>query len=161
MVRVIQSHHSTGHGQTLVVQLYMYRKGRTVALVVDTSVIIAVLVSEPEREALIQVTRGAELMAPESVHWEVGNALAAMLKRGRITIEQAQRAIDAYQEIPLRRVDVDLKLSLEIADARGIYAYDAYVVAAGIRHRSSVLTLDRGLTAAAKASGCRVIEVAR
>jgi len=47
-------------------------------LVVDTSAIIAVLVREPLRAALIDVTAGADLLAPPSVHWEVGNAFSAM-----------------------------------------------------------------------------------
>ena len=55
-------------------------------LIVDTSVIIAVLANEPIKEKLIALTKGVELIAPMSVHWEVGNAFSAMLKRKRIDI---------------------------------------------------------------------------
>jgi predicted nucleic acid-binding protein len=51
-------------------------------IVVDTSVIVAVLVGEAHRAALIKATRASELLAPPSVHWEVGNAFSAMFKRG-------------------------------------------------------------------------------
>jgi predicted nucleic acid-binding protein len=130
-------------------------------LVIDTSVIIAVLISEPERAALVEETRGAELVAPESVHWEVGNALGAMLKRKRISLDQALRAVDVYRQIPLRMVEVDLEAALQIADTHGVYAYDAYVIAAALRQRCAMLALDKGLLRAARAAGCRVIEVSR
>ena len=54
-------------------------------IVIDTSVIIAVITNEPHRESLLQATLGAELLAPPSVHWEIGNAFSAMLKRNKIT----------------------------------------------------------------------------
>ena len=78
--------------------------------VIDTSAIVAVLLSEPERAMLVRVTRGAELVAPASVHWEIGNALSAGLKRRRLTLAEGQRALTAYAAIPIRFVDVDLAL---------------------------------------------------
>ncbi len=59
-------------------------------VVIDTSAIIAVLVSEPERGPIVRATIGQELVAPGSVHWEVGNALSAMLERRRATDSQVQ-----------------------------------------------------------------------
>jgi len=40
---------------------------------VDTSVVIAVIANEPEKQSLIRMTEGADLIAPHSVHWEIGN----------------------------------------------------------------------------------------
>ncbi|MGD0015563.1 MAG: type II toxin-antitoxin system VapC family toxin, partial [Bryobacteraceae bacterium] len=59
-------------------------------LVVDTSVILAVLISEPERLNIVELTRDANLLAPASVHWEIGNAISAMIKRKRLTVLEAQ-----------------------------------------------------------------------
>ena len=67
------------------------------------------------------------MIAPRSVHWEIGNAFSAMLKRERIKIEQALQAVKLYRRIPIRFVDVELEETIEIADAVGIYAYDAYL----------------------------------
>jgi len=128
-------------------------------LAVDTSVIIAVLTSEPERAALVQQTRGVELVAPASVHWEVGNALAAMLKRNRIGLRQVSQALAAYQQIPLRFVEADLEVALGLAAEHGLYAYDAYVIACARRQRCALLALDHGLLRAARAAGVRVVEV--
>ena len=58
-------------------------------IVVDTSAIIAVIVGEPQRQTLIELTAGADLIAPPSVHWEIGNALSAMLRRGRVSLGSA------------------------------------------------------------------------
>ena len=96
--------------------------------VIDTSAILAVLLSEPERAALIRATKGAELVAPASVHWEIGNALSAALRRRRLTLAQAQQALTAYAAIAIRFVDVDLALSVDLADEHGMYAYDAYLL---------------------------------
>ena len=68
-------------------------KGVFMNLVVDTSVIIAVIANEPEKPALVARTQGTELFAPRSLHWEIGNAFSAMLKRQRITLEQAQAEV--------------------------------------------------------------------
>ncbi len=67
-------------------------------IVVDTSVIVAVIANEPEKTALIEMTRGSELVAPHSVHWEIGNAFSAMLRRKRLTSGEATRALvdEAY-----------------------------------------------------------------
>ena len=128
-------------------------------IVVDTSAIIAVLTSEPERALLVETTRGAELVAPSSVHWEIGNALGAMLEQGRIKLPQARRALEAYREIPIRMVDVDLEAALEQAFLHKIYAYDAYLLVCALRQRCPLLSLDRGLLRAAVAAGIQIIEV--
>ena len=130
-------------------------------LVVDTSVIIAVLTSEPERGILVQATRGADLVAPASVHWEVGNTLGAMLKRDRITLAQALQAVAAYQQIPIRFMEIDLETALQLAAEHDLHAYDAYVIACASRQRCGLLALDHGLLRAAKAAGVRVVEVGK
>jgi predicted nucleic acid-binding protein len=128
-------------------------------VVVDTSVIVAVIANESAREALVKLTAGADLIAPHSVHWEIGNALSAMLKRGRITVKQAIEAVQIYQEIPLRHVDVELEETLAIADARGIYAYDAYLIRCAEKYRAPLVSLDKALIAAAQETGVTVMEV--
>jgi predicted nucleic acid-binding protein len=100
-----------------------------------------------------------ELIAPASLHWEIGNAFSAMLKRNRITLAQAGRALEAYRQIPLRLVDVTLSEVLAISDECSIYAYDAYFLAAARDFRCELLTLDRGLIRAAAQLGLNVRKV--
>jgi predicted nucleic acid-binding protein len=128
-------------------------------IVVDASVIIAVVANEPKKDMLIRLTSGADLIAPHSIHWEIGNAFSAMLKRDRITVELALKALEAYRRIPLRFVDVELERSLEIADTLNIYAYDAYLICCALKYKSPLISLDRGLVEAAKRMKTKVIEV--
>lgn len=128
---------------------------------VDTSVVIAVIANEPEKKRLIRMTEGADLVAPHSVHWEIGNAFSAMLKRGRIEMEQAAKAIEVYRQICIRFVDVELRKALYIADELGIYAYDAYLVRCAVKYGTPLISLDRGLVGAARQMGVDVMEARR
>lgn len=127
--------------------------------VVDASVIIAVIADEPEKESLIEITKGADLLAPASVHWEIGNAFSAMIKRQRITLEHAQKAIEIYKQIPIRFTEVELEKTLEIVSAYGIYAYDAYLIRCAIKYKSTLMTLDRKLAQVAQEIKVSVVEV--
>lgn len=128
-------------------------------IVADTSVLVAVISNEPTKAALVDATRGASLLAPASVHWEIGNAFSAMLKQNRVRLTQIKKAISAYMNIPIRFVDVDLMEALQISNRLNIYAYDAYVLACAQTHRCPVLTLDAGLIRAAKQIGVAILEV--
>jgi predicted nucleic acid-binding protein len=91
-------------------------------LVSDTSTVIAVIANEPEKPLLIAKSQGYDLIAPRSLYWEIGNAFSAMIKRGRITLEQAKAAIEIYEQIPINLINVDLKQALEIVDKHKVYA---------------------------------------
>lgn len=56
-------------------------------------------------------------------------------------------------------VRVDLVQALELADQLNIYAYDAYFVACALSENLPLLTLDGGLSYAAKAAGVTGVEV--
>ena len=128
-------------------------------IVIDTSAIVAVIANEPERSAIVQQTIGANVVAPESVHWEVGNAFSAMFKRNRIGLAQSMEAIKSYEQMKLRFVNVDLRDALEISHRLGLYAYDAYVLTCAVKLQSPILTLDTRLAAATSAVGIRALEV--
>jgi predicted nucleic acid-binding protein len=128
-------------------------------LVIDTSAIIAAIADEPERQAIIDHTVGAELIVPPSVHWEVGNAFSAMLKRRRISLAQAKQAIESYQKITFRYIDIGLDQSLELSERLDIYAYDAYVLACALNLRLPLLTLDKRLSNAAASLQVQTLEV--
>jgi len=128
-------------------------------IVVDTSVIIAVIVNEPQREVLIRRTRGANLLAPPSVHWEIGNAFSAMLKRKRVALVEALGALEVYRQIPIRYAEVELSEALKVAGEVGIYAYDAYLIRCAQKYGALLMTLDKGLEKVAKRMGVEVMEV--
>ena len=128
-------------------------------MVVDTSALIAVLTGAATRDHLIARTQGAELLAPGSVHWELGNAFSALIKRRRLKLPEVQAALTAYAQIPIRFVDVELAAAIELADRFGLYAYDAYLMACARRLRAPLLTLDGRLGRAAQEAGVQLVKV--
>jgi predicted nucleic acid-binding protein len=128
-------------------------------MVIDTSAILAVVGLEPERAELIRLTRGATLVAPSSVHWEVGNAMSAMFKRRAIELDDALRMVIAYAGIPIRLMDMLLPQAVELSHKLKIYAYDAYVIGCAINQRAPILSLDSVLNEKARSVNVEVIEV--
>ncbi|HEX3396966.1 MAG TPA: type II toxin-antitoxin system VapC family toxin [Steroidobacteraceae bacterium] len=128
-------------------------------IVIDTSAILAAVGLEPERTELIRLTKGATLVAPSSVHWEIGNAISAMFKRRAIELDDALRMIDAYAGIPIRLVDPTLRQSVELSKKLNIYAYDAYILACAINQRAPILSLDSVLKERATSLELEIIEV--
>jgi len=127
--------------------------------VVDASVIITVIANEPEKDRLIEITKGADLLAPASIHWEIGNAFSAMIKRGRVSLEQALKAVEIYRQIPIRFTEVELEDTLAIVAEYGIYAYDAYLLRCAAKYNTALLTLDRRLAQVAREMKIEVAEV--
>jgi predicted nucleic acid-binding protein len=128
-------------------------------VVTDTSVIIAVITGAEEKARLVELTRGRGIIAPASVHWEVGNAFSSLLKRRQVTHTDVVKALEAYEQIPIRFLDVDLGVALQIASDLSIYAYDAYLIACARENGAPLLALDRGLIKAARHLGVQVLEV--
>lgn len=128
-------------------------------VVVDASIIIAVVSNEPQKSPLVQITQNVNLIAPHSIHWEIGNAFSAMFKRNRISIEDAIKAIVAYGKIPIRFADVELDEALKLAHALNIYAYDAFIIRCAIKYKSPLLSLDQQLLNVAKMAKAQVLEV--
>jgi predicted nucleic acid-binding protein len=128
-------------------------------IVIDTSAILAVVGLEPERAELIRLTKGATLVAPSSVHWEVGIAMSAMFKRRAIELDDALRMVDAYAGIPIRLMEMTLAQAVELSHKLGIYAYDAYVIGCALNQRAPILSLDSVLKERARSLNVEVIEV--
>ncbi len=128
-------------------------------IVIDTSAILAVIGEQPEKKELVRLTRGATLVAPPSVHWEIGNALSAMFKRKAIGLDEAFTLLESYAAIPIRLTELALKQAIELAARLNLYAYDAYVLACAVNRRAPLLTLDSGLRARAREVKLNVLEV--
>jgi len=128
-------------------------------IVVDASAIIAVVTNEKHKRQMVEVTKGAELIAPASIPWEIGNAFSAMFKRKRMNLRQAKAALRAYDKIPIQLIDIPLGEALDLAANLDIYAYDAYFIQCALKRKSPLLTLDRDLCRAARSAGAAVIEV--
>jgi predicted nucleic acid-binding protein len=128
-------------------------------IAVDTSSVIAAILAEPERRRLVELTKGAMLIAPQSLKAEIGNAFSAMFKKKRIPLKKALQAVRIFEKIPIRFSEIDLRKALEIAHQTNIYAYDAYILECAISYKAPILTLDAQLKQTALAMNVKVLEV--
>jgi predicted nucleic acid-binding protein len=128
-------------------------------IVIDASAILAVIVDEPERERVVEMTTGHNLVGPGSIPWEIGNAFSSMLKQHRLSLKDAKQGLAIFQSVPIRYLPVDLENTITIAHANNLFAYDAYFLDCASRHAAPLLTLDRPLKRAAEKIGVHVLEV--
>jgi predicted nucleic acid-binding protein len=63
-------------------------------IISDASAFLAIVLNESDREWVIGKTRGASIVAPEILPYEIGNALTAILKRGRLNTQEILQAYD-------------------------------------------------------------------
>jgi predicted nucleic acid-binding protein len=75
-----------------------------------------------------------------------------MMKRQRLRLTDATKALELSAAIPLRFVDVDLAEALRLSARLDIYAYDADVIRCARSQRAPLLTLERRLLNAARAA---------
>jgi len=130
-------------------------------IIADTNTFLAVTLYEPERDEIIRLTLNHEIVAPEVLPFEIGNALSAMLKRKRISSNELIDIWDATQKIPVDLRRIDIRKALEIASQFNIYAYDAYFLTCALSLHSPLMTLDRRMTEIAKGLGIHIVEVCK
>ena len=128
-------------------------------IVIDTSAILAVLLAEPERQAVVEATMGSVVCAPASLRWEVGNAATAGVKRRRLTPERAQQLVSDFEQVTIRELAIDLHRAVDLGLGLGIYAYDAYILEAARSSGFPLLALDGPIRRNAKKLGLSVVEL--
>jgi len=127
-------------------------------IIADTNTFIAVALNEPEKGMIISLTEGHDLVAPEVLPFEIGNALTAMMKRNVLKAGEVISAWDIVQHIPVDLRRIDIGAALNIAIKYNIYAYDAYFLECALDLRSPLLTLDRQMKGIARKIGIQVME---
>ena len=127
-------------------------------IVADTNIFLAVVMDEPERDRIVELTGGNELLAPDVLPFEIGNALTAMVKRRTLSPEKVLPAWNAVQAIPVELRRIEISVALELACRANIYAYDAYFIECALHARAPLLTLDKKLQAVAEGAGVTILE---
>ena len=128
-------------------------------IVIDTSALVSVIVGEPERAKIIEITAGNTLLGPGSIPWEIGNAFSAMFKQKRLSLEEAKKGVFIFNSIPIRYIETDFISVLNISKQADIYAYDAYFLDCAARQKAPLLTLDRRLKSSALDFNIKTVEV--
>lgn len=127
-------------------------------VVADTNIFLAVVLNEPEKGHIIDLTLGFDVVAPEILPYEIGNALSAMYKRMQITHNEALVIQNATTKIPVRLLEVDIQKALKIALDFNIYAYDAYFLQSAKALSTPLITLDNRMRQVAAELGIEVLE---
>lgn len=125
-------------------------------IVVDASAVLAVILDEPEKPALVAATEGATLWAPACLSWEIGNAFSAILKRKRMDLDLVSKGLSVFHMIPIQQMEVSLVEALELCDRHGIYAYDAYYLQLARRSSTPLLTLDQKMVELAQRENIQI-----
>ncbi len=128
-------------------------------IIADTNTFLAVTLNEPERDKIIKLTLGHDLIAPNILPFEIGNALSAMLKRNRLEPDDLLSVWDATQQIPVDLRSINIRDAIKIASKFNIYAYDAYFLVCAISLRCPLITLDRRMIEVAQSLGIQIMEV--
>jgi predicted nucleic acid-binding protein len=127
-------------------------------LVADTNTFLAVALNEPEKDWIIQLTESHDLIAPELLPFEIGNALTAMMKKRVLKKGEVASAWESVQQISVDLRHIDIRAALKIAVKFNIYAYYAYFLECADRLRIPLLTLDHAMQGVAKKMGISILE---
>lgn len=128
-------------------------------LVADASAVVDLLSgARPASAVRAELTNVVELDVPEHFHVEAISALRGLLRRGDITAERADRALDLLLSLRVVRHPV-AALAREVWGLRDtLTPYDAAYLALARALDVHLLTTDRGLAAAARREG-RLVEL--
>ena len=123
----------------------------------DACAIMAVIVKEPERELVIELTQGAVMVSPNMVAYEIANALTKMMKKKVIEKERMINAYNYFLKIPVKTIEIDIEKALEIAWDYKIYAYDACYLEAAKRLHLPLLTFDDNMIKVGKELNVKIM----
>ena len=118
--------------------------------VVDASAIAAVLFAEPEAAPVVAMLRGARLLAPSLLHYELANACLIKCRRYP---EQAAAILESFALLDQLPIDIeapDWAALPALAQRHGLTAYDAAYLQLALRHGAVLVTLDARLMGAAE-----------
>lgn len=82
-----------------------------------------------------------------------------MLRRKRLTLDEAQGGLAAFETVFIQYVMHDFHNAMTIAHEANTYAYDAYFLDCAARYNAPLMTLDRKLKTAAERLGLTTWEI--
>lgn len=126
-------------------------------IVADASTFLAVVLGESDRDWVINKTAGKSIISPEVLPYEIGNALVAVKRKGRLNNREILMALDLSQRIAVRLVAVNIHDATEIALKFNIYAYDAYYLQCCLESKSSLISLDNRMCEIAKKLDIKIV----
>ena len=103
-------------------------------IVADTNTFLATALDEPEKQRIIELTSGSNIISPEILPYEIGNALTALVKRHRLSLDEAKVAFEYTQKIPVRLIRPNIQESLGIAFQFNLYMHMMLIFFNALNH---------------------------
>lgn len=128
-------------------------------IVVDTSVILAVLFGEPDRDVILSLTKDCDLVSSETLPFEIANALLRAFRRSKLSAEDAQTVLQSFGKMKVSLQAADHLSVVGLAHDHSIYAYDAFMIEVARSNNCHLFTLDKKMREVARAAGVKVLEV--
>lgn len=119
-------------------------------VVVDCSVLSAVLFEEDARDAAVERLSGRALHAPTLIDHELASVALKKQQRGWAS-DAIRMALASYREQPIVLHRVDLAAQCALAERYGLSAYDAAYLQLAADLKTQLATFDRKLGEAAQA----------
>lgn len=136
------------HHQSLIVAEPVGRHARKPPLVVDCSVLAAVLFDEPSRDEAMLVMAGKALFVPDLIHYEMLSV--ALKKMSKYSEAQMIRALQDLADLELTRHPIDPISQFQLARETGLSADDAAYLQLAIELKAPLATFDKTLGRAAE-----------
>jgi predicted nucleic acid-binding protein len=95
-------------------------------IILDANVIMAVILNEDNKDLVINITNGSQILSPNVIFYEIGNALSSLYKRHKLNRDEVINSFDLFLKVPIEALEVDINSALEISCTYNIYTYDAY-----------------------------------
>jgi len=127
--------------------------------VADTNTFLSVALYEPEREAIIRSTADSNLISPEILPYEIGNAISKMVKRDLASPNKALEIFEFTQRIPVQLKSINISQALKISSRFQIYAYDAYFLQCAIENNAPIISLDQQMLKVARELNIKILEI--
>ncbi len=117
-------------------------------MVVDCSLLAAILFNEPSRDEALAVLSGKSLHAPNLIDHEI---LSVAVKKTEANAgEVVVKGLDSFRKLRLERYRIDPQAQFELAINQTLSAYDAAYLQLAIELNAPLATYDRVLASAAR-----------
>lgn len=117
-------------------------------LVVDCSVLAAMVFDEPRYADAVEAMAGKELFAPYLIDDEMANVAATKSRQGKDTT--ARHGLAHFSDCPITRCRVDVNAQFRTVLEHGISAYDAAYLQLSLDLKAPLATFDARLGTAAR-----------
>ncbi len=117
-------------------------------IVVDCSLLCAILFNEPSKDEALNLLSGKSLHAPNLIDHEIVSV--AVKKSAAVHSDFIEKGLDGYRKLRLARHNIDHRAQFELALNQKISAYDAAYLQLAVSINAPLATYDRELAEAAR-----------